>query len=324
LSARGVATRPRATPGEGGAGSLADAPIGVVPIIWNNADLPPSKPPLHPSTVLDEIERLGFAGTQLGVGFPTGDELRRELSARHLRLAEVYGAIPCQRDGPAANAPEVARRHLDDLVADGGEVLVVALERSEERDAWVGRAAGAPSLTDDGWTALGDLLNDLGEEAGRSGHEVAFHNHAGTFVETSDELDRLMASTDPRRVGLCLDVGHAIVGGGDPVAILARHGERVTHVHLKDVAPGPAAALREQRLTGFLPALQARVFAPLGSGLLDLPGVLAALANRRYRGWLMVEQDTSWEPPSEAAAVGRRVLASTLRWMTAGTRLRAS
>jgi inosose dehydratase len=115
-------------------------------------------------------------------------------------------------------------------------------------------------------------------------------------------------------VGLCLDVGHAIVGGGDPAALIERFGDRVVHVHLKDVAPQPLAALRAGELEGFLPALEARLFAPLGSGILDLPAVLAALAARRYRGWLMVEQDTAWEPASEAAAIGRRVLEATLRW----------
>jgi inosose dehydratase len=316
MTARGVAARPEAA--LAGRGALADAPVGIVPIVWNNADLPPIGPATPATAVLDEIARLGFRGTQLGIGFPRGDELTRELSARHLRLAEVYVAIPCGRDGPAANAMDGARQHLDELHAAGGSVLVVALDRSAHRDPWVGRAAGAPALTDDGWRSLGDLLNALGGEAKRLGHPIAFHNHAGTYVETPDELDRLVAATDPRRVGLCLDVGHAILAGGDPVAILERYGERVVHVHLKDVAPEPIAALRDGRLTGFLPALEARVFAPLGSGLLDLPGVLRVLAARRYHGWLMVEQDTSWEPPSEAAAIGGRVLAAALRWMTAG------
>jgi sugar phosphate isomerase/epimerase len=41
--------------------------------------------------------------------------------------------------------------------------------------------------------------------------------------------------------------------------------------------------------------------------------VLGALADRDYDGWLMVEQDSSWGPPSESTAIGRRVLAETLR-----------
>ena len=41
--------------------------------------------------------------------------------------------------------------------------------------------------------------------------------------------------------------------------------------------------------------------------------MIAALVARGYDGWLMVEQDSTWDPPSESAAIGRRVLASALR-----------
>jgi inosose dehydratase len=296
---------------------LAEAPVGIVPIIWNNADLPALGPRVPAGEVLDEIARLGYAGTQLGVGFPRGDALARELRSRDLRLAEVYAAIPCQRDGPTSDAMDEARELLAELHAAGGDVLVVALQRDEEREAWVGRAVGAPRLTEGGWRSLGQVLDALGSEAGALGHPLAFHNHSGTYVETPDELDRLTRETEPDRVGLCLDVGHAALGGGDPVAMLDQYGGRVLHVHLKDIAPEPLLALREGRLTGFAAALNERIFAPLGGGILDLPSVLAALAARGYRGWLMVEQDTSWEPASEAAAIGRRVLDATLRWMAA-------
>jgi inosose dehydratase len=298
-------------------GALDAAPVGVVPIIWNNADLPQLGSPLPADEVLDEIARLGYAGTQLGVGFPTGAELQTKLRARYLRLAEVYAALPCDADGPGPAALELALERLAVLHAAGGDVLVVALERVDERDNLVGRADAAPRLTDAGWRALGDLLNHIAAKARELGHAVAFHNHGATFVETPDEVGQLLAMTDVRRVGLCLDVGHAILGGGDPVALLRRHRDRVIHVHLKDVDPAPLADLREGRLTGFVAALERRIFAPLGSGVLDLPGVLSVLAERSYRGWLMVEQDTSWEPASEAAAIGRHVLGATLRWLIA-------
>jgi len=194
----------------------------------------------------------------------------------------------------------------------------VALGLTPDRDEHVGRARGAPALTDDGWRELGALLDRLGGESAELGHPLAFHNHAGTYVETSDEVDRLMESTSSRAVGLCLDVGHATLGGGDPVSIIERHRDRLMHVHLKDVASGPLQALREGRLTGFEAALRARIFAPLGSGVLQLPSVLRALTGAGYRGWLMVEQDTSWEHPSEAAAIGRSVLGAMLRWPVSG------
>jgi inosose dehydratase len=309
-----VATRPAVSRRRIRTEPAASGRIGIVPIVWNNADLADLAPPVPATTVLDEIARLGYSGTQLGIGFPRGRELVAELASRGLRLAEVYVALPCDRSGPGAGAEELARAALDELHSAGGDVLVVALGLSAERDTWVGRAGGAPTLTDAGWRSLGAVLDQLGAEAAALRHTLAFHNHAATYVETPEEVDRLAEMTAPGRVGLCIDVGHATLGGGDPAAMIRRHGNRVAHVHLKDVAPGPLDELRNSRLTGFEAALRARIFAPLGGGVLDLPSVLESLASAGYRGWLMVEQDTSWEPPSEAAAIGRRVLESVLRW----------
>jgi inosose dehydratase len=296
---------------------LSAAPIGVVPIVWNNADLPKLAPRVSAKDLFDEIGRLGFDGVQFGVGFPADDALRGALAAHRLRLAEAYVELPCHAEGPTETALEIGRRRLAELHAAGGEVLVVALNRAPERDAWVGRAGEAPRLTDQGSRSLAATLETLARESLALGHPLAFHNHAGSYVEDADEIDRLAAGTDPGLIALCLDVGHALVGAADPVAIIRRHERRIIHVHLKDVAPDPLRALRDGQLTGFEAALRARIFAPLGSGILDLPAVLDALAGLRYEGWLMVEQDTSWEPASEAAAIGRRVLDAVLRWSIA-------
>ena len=104
--------------------------------------------------------------------------------------------------------------------------------------------------------------------------------------------------------------------GDDPVLVAEQQpralGERVTHVHLKDVDPVVLEGLASGGVASFSEAVRARLFTELGAGALDLPGCLRALAGRGYAGWLMVEQDSSWPPPSEAAAIGRRVLAHTL------------
>ena len=293
---------------------LARCPVGVVPIVWNNADLTDLAPFVPVPTVLDEIARLGFDGCQSGVGFPVGDELRADLRRRRLRLAEVYAAIPTRTDGPLDGALEAARDRLAILRGAGGEVLVAAADLAPERESRAGRAddPSTPRLTDDGLRALADLLHTLARETRTAAARLAFHPHAGTFVETPDEVARLAGVTDPDLVGICLDVGHYLVSG-DPVAAIVGLGRRVSHVHLKDVAPEPLERLRSGRLSGFLEALGERLFTELGAGVLDLDGVLDALAGIDYDGWLMVEQDTTWRPPSESAAIGRAVLAEAIR-----------
>ena len=120
-------------------------------------------------------------------------------------------------------------------------------------------------------------------------------------------------------MGICLDTGHHIVAGADPVADLLALGERVRHVHLKDVDPDILAGLRTGAYRGLADAVRQGLFTELGSGSLDLDAVLVALAARAYDGWLMVEQDRSLGPPSESAATGRRVLDASLRRIGAAT-----
>jgi inosose dehydratase len=295
--------------------ALPRASIGTVPILWNNVDQPELAPRVEAATVLDEIARTGYEGTQLGNGFPRGPALREMLDERALRLAEVYVSLPCTVDGPGDDAFDVGRERLALLHDGGGEVLTLALGGSPDRSAASGRAAdpSTPRLDDAAWRRLGSIVDRIASEAVTAGHSVTFHQHTGTFVETPDELDRLLAVTDPALLGICLDVGHWTVGGGDPADALRRYRDRVTHVHLKDVDTDVLAELRAGRLPDFDAAIRARLFTELGAGVLDLPAVLAVLAQRDYAGWLMVEQDSCWGPPAESAAIGRRVLAHELR-----------
>ena len=295
--------------------ALARASLGTVPILWNNVDQPELVPRVDAATVLDDIARTGYEGTQFGNGFPRGGALKAMLTERGLRLAEVYASLPCSVDGPADNALEVGRERLALLHDAGGDVLTLALDGSPERSVASGRAAepSTPRLDDDAWRKLGEVVNQVAREAVAAGHLAAFHQHTGTFVELPDELDALLAITDPELVSICLDVGHWTVAGGDPVDALRRYGRRVTHLHLKDVDADVLADLRAGHLADFGAAIRARLFTELGAGVIDLPAILAVLAERDFDGWLMVEQDSGWGPPAESAAIGRRVLAQELR-----------
>jgi inosose dehydratase len=296
-------------------GPLAGATIGINQILWANDDLPELTLPIDPLTILDEMARLGYLGSQLGTTFPRGDELLSALRSRGLLIAEVYATIPCTIDGPTLTAGDDGRRKLAELHAAEGDVLVAALPLSPDRVGHAARAGepGVPRMTDHGLASLASLLAELAGEARSLGHVLAFHNHVGTYVETADELDRLMAASDPDLVGLCLDVGHLQLAGGDPVAAIDRFGERVKHVHLKDVDPEVAARMRSGAIEDFLGGLRERVFTELGSGELDLAAILAALYRFDYRGWLVVEQDTTWRPPSESAAIARAILDRAIR-----------
>ena len=274
--------------------SLLNAPVGCVPIVWNNADLLDLAPETPAETVLDEIARLGFAGTQHGRGLPEGEVLRAALAERELRFAELYSSLPATQDGLTDRAADIARRDLGRLTVGGGEVLVVALDAGADRERWAGRVAdGAPRWPAAAYDGLAGLLAELAAAAPQ-GARVAFHPHTATWIEAPDEVAALADRLPGTGAGLCLDVGHYLVGGGDPVDAIVRYRELVTHVHLKDVDPAVLARLRAGEIDGLGGAVRERLFTELGNGALDLAGVLDALDRIGYAGWLMVEQDSSW------------------------------
>lgn len=265
--------------------------IGIVPIVFRGSE--------HSAqSIVAAVAGLGFQGIQ-SIDAADPVTLAATLDTHDMGVAEVYAALPASTAGPTEEAREVGRerlRLLDDL---DGDVLVAALDGTRDRDVRAGRASdgATPRLTEEGVARLAELLEELAAEAGRRGRRLAFHPHVGTYVETSDEVDRLMAAADPDAVGLCLDVGHDLLGGGDPVLAIHRHGARLIHVHLKDVAPAVLDATRSGRTKSFTDAVDQVVFCPLGDGVLPLDGVLAALDAVGYSGWLMIEQDSSAGDP---------------------------
>ena len=132
-------------------------------------------------------------------------------------------------------------------------------------------ADGSAGFDDAQWreavTTLNAVARALRDELSMT---VVVHHHAGTFVETPQEIDRLLAETDPELVGLLLDTGHAVYGGADPVDVLRRHGDRVRYVHLKDVRADELARVRTTDIA-MSEAWKRGVFCPLGEGVVDFP-----------------------------------------------------
>ncbi len=123
------------------------------------------------------------------------------------------------------------------------------------------------------------------------GITLAYHHHMGAYVEAPADIDRLMAETDPARVGLLFDTGHAYFGGAtDPVAVLKKHLERVVHVHCKDVRPQVIAQARNDGWS-FLAGVINGTFTVPGDGTIDFDAVLSTLRAGGYEGWLVVEAE---------------------------------
>ncbi len=130
------------------------------------------------------------------------------------------------------------------------------------------------------------------------------------------QIERVLESTT---VGLCLDTGHVYLGGGDPVKIAEQAGDRVFHVHLKDV-DGQLASQVMSGQTPFRQATLAGMFVRIGTGAVDIAGVVRYLEGAGYQGRYALEQDCALdgEPaPGEGPIVDAIASVDYLRQLAA-------
>lgn len=278
--------------------------LGTAPITWGVSEYPGWGELLPFERVLDDMAALGYAGTELGPwGYLPREPaaLRRELDSRGLVLVGAF--CPVTLHDPARYTDELTKAQdtATLLAALGATTLVLAEAGDAKRLAAAGRvpADGSAGFSDEEWARFADGANAVARAARNLGLVTAFHPHAGTYVETPEEVERLLAGTDPDLVGLCLDTGHVAYGGGDPARLARAHAQRVQHVHAKDVRGDVLERARRESLD-FASAVGEGVFAPLGEGTVDFPGVLGALRASGYAGWVVVEQDLRLAPGADA------------------------
>lgn len=144
--------------------------------------------------------------------------------------------------------------------------------------------------------------------------KLVYHYHAGTVVETADEIDRIMALTDPALVHLLYDTGHALYGGYDPLELLENHGDRIQYVHLKDVRRDVLEHVRQQNID-FRSAVKKGMFTVPGDGCIDFAPIIEKLMENNYTGWLIVEaeQDPAAAHPYTYAQRAKDYLEATIR-----------
>jgi inosose dehydratase len=248
-------------------------------------------------SLLAEVADAGYTGIDLGpLGYLGGpDDLPRRLSDRGLSLAGGYFEVPF--DEPDKLPAELER--LDQLLdildaASNGSGAPAARPTladagSESRRAYPGRAQSDRSLgwDDAGWDRFASAMEQLVGRCRARGYEPTFHPHTATYVEAPWEIERLLEVTD---AGVCLDTGHLLLGGGDAVKAVSDWGERINHLHVKDAR----LDVIEQIIADRAPVRaiwERQAFCRLGAGDVDLDGVLGALRDSGYAGWLVVEQD---------------------------------
>jgi inosose dehydratase len=271
--------------------------IAGAPISWGVCEVPGWGYQLPVERVLREMAQVGLTATELGPAGFLPPEPAGLLGS--FGLAALGGFVPVvlHEDGPHLE------RAFDGFSA--GDILVLAaatgVDGYDER----------PALDDAGWRRLLANLDLLAGEASTRGIKAVLHPHVGTMVETGPEVERVLAGSG---IALCLDTGHLLIGGTDPVALAVQAGDRIAHVHAKDVDSGLAARVRSGDRT-YTEAVRAGMYRPLGAGDIDFGAVAAALGKHGYDGWWVLEQDTilDEEPAGEGPVADVRASAEHLR-----------
>ncbi|MDT7782380.1 MAG: inosose dehydratase [Pseudonocardiales bacterium] len=259
------------------------AKIAGAPISWGVCEVPGWGNVLPSDTVLAEMHSLGLAATELGPPdyLPADPEaLKTLLSSHELTLVGGFLAVTLHTD--VQSTLDEADRVAAILKAGGAEVLVLAaatgLDGYDE----------TPQLTDDEWNTLVDTCAKIREIAAGHGLATVLHPHVGTHVEREAEVDRFLADSD---LQLCLDTGHLLIGGTDPVELARRYPDRIGHVHLKDVRDEIAAKVRSGELS-YTDAVEQGIYVPLGDGDVDVEALVKLVQEAGYTGWFVLEQDT--------------------------------
>jgi inosose dehydratase len=280
--------------------------IAGAPISWGVCEVPGWGYQLTPQRVLTEMRDSGLAATELGPeGFLPSDpdELRALLESNGLSCVGTFAPV-LLHDAGHDPLPDIAGP-LDALVACGADVLVLAAATGT--DGYDSR----PTLDDDQWAGLLGNLDRLAAAAADKGVLAVLHPHVGTMVETRSDVDRVLAGS---QVKLCLDTGHLLIGGTDPLQLAREVPGRIAHAHLKDVDAGLAARVRAGELT-YTAAVLRGMYTPLGGGDVDVAGIVTALRGNGFDGWFVMEQDTilDGEPTDEGPVRDVRTSVAYLR-----------
>jgi len=272
-------------------GAVAGAPVsfGVFELTPEGAET------VSPDAMAEALHESGYRGIDLGpTGFlGRGAELRGRLARFELELAGGWVQLPFTDD----DAFEASLGELDEALRIFAEAAEAGPSRlplptladagSAARSAAPGRGAAVDPLA----ASIADrLYRNLEQAAGivrSAGFEPTFHHHAGTFVESPEEVDAFLAHSD---VGLTFDVGHLVLAGGDPLSAAARWGSRINHLHLKDVDRTRVAAILAAG-GGMAEVWSGGAFVAFGQGDVDLASVMDLMAASGFDGWVVVEQD---------------------------------
>ena len=205
---------------------------------------------------LRRLAEIGYIAVEIaGFGGLTPEELRRVMDDLGLRASGAHVPLDAWASDPASV--------IADMHAIGSSHAIVPMAPSERR----GDEESVRRLAED--------FNRWGELCRAEGLIFSYHNHDFEFARLGETTmwDVLVRETDPALVRFELDLYWIRYGGSDPESVLRGVGDRVSLVHLKDMAPDDT-----------------RSDLPVGEGTMPWPQLLKT-ADELGVEWFVAEQD---------------------------------
>jgi inosose dehydratase len=279
--------------------------IGTAPDSWGIWF--PSDPQQVPwQRFLDEVAEAGYPWVELGppgylpTNLPT---LRAELDRRGLKVssAVVHGHFeePSAWLELQAQLMAVGER----LASLEAKYLVLITEGYTDHTGKVTRPTRLDDSTHRQFIETIHKASKLAQS--RFGLRALVHNHGESYVEHEDQLEAVLAQTDPGLVSFCLDTGWLAYLGGDPVNFMRRHYTRIPYLHLKSVDRDIMKRVEAERLPT-VTAVGMGVFCEPSQGVVDFPALRDVLREINFDGWAIVEQDMYPAPFDKPLPIAKR------------------
>ena len=287
--------------------------LGIAPIAWSNDDMPELGGDTSLEQCLEEASKAGFSGIESGGKFPKNSkELIPKLQKENLKLCSGwYGAHLLKN---TAKEEFILMRDQLNLFKDCNAPCIVFAEVTDsvQGDPDI-PLSKRPKLNDDDWKKFISRINEISKMMIDEGMPLAYHHHMGTVIETESETSRLIESTNDN-VKLLIDTGHMLFAKGNSVKLVENFGERLIHVHCKDIRKNILNNSLKEDST-FRQAFLDGAFTVPGDGCIDYKPFLKVLKDNNYEGWLVVEaeQDPSKANPFKYAKIGYNYLSKTAK-----------